>query len=332
MLRCIELAQLGAGKTSPNPMVGSVIVYEDKIIGEGWHQRYGGPHAEVNAVASVKDKQLLSKSTIYVSLEPCAHYGKTPPCVELIISNKIPKVVIGTHDPNPKVSGKSVALLKSKGIDVKVGVLESEALAIDKAFFKSFNQKQPYVVLKYAVSKEGYFAPKVGQQWLSNAMSKRFSHKLRHDYDAILVGSQTIRLDQPQLNNRFWGNKQPIKVLIQGKQTIENLATLIGDAKAIVFNTERNQQDGCIKYIQLDYPFAIDKMLTALNQNGINSLLVEGGSNTLQNFINVKAWDKAYIYRTPTTIENGIVAPNLKNSILTHTIKIDNNEIEIYSQ
>ena len=225
--RCIELAQNGLGTTYPNPMVGSVIVYDGQIIGEGWHKKAGEPHAEVNAVNSVKDKSLLKKATIYVSLEPCSHFGKTPPCCDLIIANEIPNVVVGTVDPNEKVAGKGILKLIEAGANVTVGVLENECNELNKRFFTFHQKKRPYIILKWAESLDGFLAPeKAGNQdrkpvWITNQYSRQLVHKWRTEEQAILVGTQTVVDDNPKLNARDWNGNNPTRIVIDRNNRID---------------------------------------------------------------------------------------------------------------
>ena len=239
--RCIELARNGLGTTYPNPLVGSVIVYDGKIIGEGWHKKSGESHAEVNAVKAVKDKSLLKKATIYVSLEPCSHFGKTPPCCDLIIKNNIPNVVIGTVDPNVKVAGNGIKKLIEAGIHVTVGVLEEECNALNKRFFTFHKKKRPFIVLKWAESQDGFIAPteKLEKKpvWITNQYSRQLVHKWRTEEQAILVGTQTAIDDNPKLNARDWSGKNPIRLVIDQNNRIEkNNHIFDNQAVTIVFS------------------------------------------------------------------------------------------------
>ncbi|MEZ5009836.1 MAG: bifunctional diaminohydroxyphosphoribosylaminopyrimidine deaminase/5-amino-6-(5-phosphoribosylamino)uracil reductase RibD [Chitinophagales bacterium] len=325
--RCFELAQLGTGLVTPNPLVGCVIVHNNSIIGEGWHQKYGGPHAEVNAINDVKDKSLLSSSTIYVSLEPCFHFGQTPPCVDLILKYQIPKVVVASKDPNPKVAGKSIEKLKASGVEVEIGILEAEALALNKFFFTSIQQNRPYIILKWAESKDGFFAPLKGQQWLSNAFTKRLTHKWRNEMDAILVGKNTFIHDQPALTDRFWEGNHPIKVIID---PTGELYQNTDDLNTIIFNRSYSKKINNVEYIPLKNDhFAIAEMIEHLHERKITSVLVEGGAVTLQHFINSNLWDEAYIYQTTVILEEGILAPKIPSSVVQASITISDNQLKI---
>ncbi len=330
--RCFELAKRGMGKVSPNPMVGSVVVFEDSIIGEGWHQEYGGHHAEVNAINSVEDKKLLANSTIYVSLEPCAHFGKTPPCVDLILENKIPSVIIATKDPNPKVAGKSIAKLETAGVRVKVDILKDEALQLNQAFFTSFQKERPHIILKWAESKDAFFAPIKGQKWLSNAFTKRLTHKWRNHVDSILVGRKTVLDDNPQLTDRFWDGNNPIRIVIDPSLKISEQSKVLSDGhKSIVFNTEKTEINQNVEYIKIDKsPFPIIEILEHLHNRKITNLLVEGGAQTIQQFIEQNLWDEAYIYKTKTVLTKGIKSPKFVGENKMASEDISDNKLEIY--
>ncbi len=331
--RCFEIAKLGFGNTSPNPTVGSVIVHNDMIIGEGWHKQYGGPHAEVNAVKSVADKSLLKESTIYVSLEPCFHFSKTPPCVDLVLKHKIPKVVISCLDPNPIVSGNSVKKLRSNGVEVTTGILEQKGLELIKGFLSSQNYKRPYVILKWAESKDGFFAPIEGQLWLSNDLTKRFSHKLRVEADAILVGCNTVEQDNPKLNQRYWPiGTNPIRVIIDPVlKSIEATHLLEDDLATIIFNSKKQSIEASKEYIRLEgNEFDINEILQILNEKKVNVLLVEGGAKTINSFLASGLWSKAFIYTTDITITDGIKAPIIDDQFKSSQNTLGNNQITEY--
>lgn len=323
----MELAKFGAGSVSPNPMVGSVVVHNNCIIGEGWHQKYGEAHAEVNAINSVKDKSLLESSTIYVSLEPCFHFGQTPPCVDLILKHKIPKVIIASIDFNSKVAGKSIEKLRTAGVHVEVGVLEKEALALNKYFFTSIQKQRPYIILKWAESKDGYFAPHKGQQWLSNPFTKRLTHKWRNEIDAILIGKNTLIEDNPALTDRFWEGHQPIKVIIDPSG---ELYKGIDDTKTIIFNGKHSDSRKNIEYIQIQgKPFSVHEMMNHLHRRKITSVLVEGGAATIQHFLKEQLWDEAYIYETEVYLKEGIPSPKIDIFSDHTTIQIADNRLKI---
>lgn len=316
MQRCIELAKNGLGSTYPNPMVGSVIVYEGKIIGEGWHQKAGTPHAEVHAINAVKDKSLLSKATIYVSLEPCSHFGKTPPCSDLIIKHKIPKVVIGSVDPNEKVAGKGIEKLLSSGIEVTVGVLEKKCIALNKRFFTFHNRQRPYIILKWAESSDGFLAPKLKSEkkpvWITNVYSRQLVHKWRTEEEAILVGTTTVLEDNPQLNSRDWMGKNPIRIVIDRSGKISKDHEVKNKLqKTIIFTEEENNSsdenliyENCIFDSRLP-----NEIINYLYQIGIQSIIIEGGQKTLQSFIDSSLWDEARIFKGTVVFSKGTKAP-----------------------
>ena len=333
--RCIELAQNGLGTTYPNPMVGSVIVYENQIIGEGWHKKAGEPHAEVNAIRSVKDKSLLKKATIYVSLEPCSHFGKTPPCCDLIIANEIPNVVVGTIDPNEKVAGNGIKKLIAAGANVIVGVLENECYELNKRFFTFHNKQRPYIILKWAESQDGFLAPEkeLNQErkpvWITNIYSRQLVHKWRSEEQAILVGTQTIIDDNPKLNTRDWSGNNPVRVVLDQNNRISKDSFILDDSlKTIVFTKSEisiSAKNTTFEVIDFNQD-VIPQILAVLYQNQIQSVIIEGGSQTLQSFIDINLWDEARIFIGKTTFEKGIKAPFLtkKNTTKTH---IENNEL-----
>lgn len=333
--RCIELAKNGFGTTYPNPMVGSVIVYEDKIIGEGWHQKAGEPHAEVNAVRSVKDKSLLKKATIYVSLEPCSHFGKTPPCCDLIIANEIPNVVIGTVDPNEKVAGNGIKKLIAAGVNVTVGVLEKECHELNKRFFTFHNKKRPYIILKWAESQDGFLAPEkqVDQKrtpvWITNQYSRQLVHKWRSEEQAILVGTQTVIDDNPKLNVRDWSGNNPVRVVLDQNNRISKESFIFDDSiKTIVFTKfESNLSTENTTFEVIDFnQNIIPQILAVLYQNQIQSIIIEGGLKTLQAFIDQEIWDEARIFIGKTTFNKGTKAPILQKKTTTKT-HIQNDEL-----
>ena len=331
MRRCLELAKNGLGTTYPNPMVGSVIVYNDKIIGEGWHKKSGEPHAEVNAVNSVKDKSLLKKSTIYVSLEPCSHFGKTPPCCDLIIKNEIPNVVIGTVDPNVKVAGNGIIKLIEAGKNVQVGVLEAECNELNKRFFTFHQKKRPYVILKWAESKDGFISPLTKSEqkpvWITNEFSRQLVHKWRSEEQAILVGTNTAINDNPKLDVRDWTGNNPIRIVLDQTNRIPKDSHLFNNqVKTIIFSnstTRINSENTIFEIIDFKQNLA-EQILNALYKHKIQSLIIEGGSKTLQTFIDQNLWDEARVFIGNQSFETGINGPvlNLTNTI-NHSIEND---------
>ncbi|MCT1530558.1 bifunctional diaminohydroxyphosphoribosylaminopyrimidine deaminase/5-amino-6-(5-phosphoribosylamino)uracil reductase RibD [Sphingobacterium daejeonense] len=330
MKRCLELAVLGAGKTSPNPMVGAVIVRDDEIIGEGYTSPYGGPHAEVNAVRSVIDKygeerarELFEQSTVYVSLEPCAHFGKTPPCADMIVDMGFKKAVIACLDPFAKVNGMGLQKLQDAGIETEVGVLEEEAKWLNRRFFTKLKEFRPYVILKWAETSDGYFAPLEGQRWISNNASKQLVHKWRSEEDAILVGKRTAQLDNPSLTVREWVGRNPKRILIDKNLELpENLAIFNDDAKTIIFNAKKTDWKGNRKYIELENfdLYLPQQILYQLYLMDIQSIIVEGGKKTLDLFIAAGLWDEARIYIGADSWGEGIKAPEIEGELVEGTM------------
>lgn len=315
ILRCLQLARNGLCNTAPNPMVGAVIVHRDNIIGEGYHIRCGEAHAEVNAIRSVKDESLLKESTIYVSLEPCSHYGKTPPCADLIIEKGIPRVVIGCMDPFSLVAGRGIEKLRQAGINVTVGVLEEECRHLIRRFITFNTLKRPYITLKWAESADGFIDIKrtAGSPViLSSPLTSMLVHKKRAEHDAILVGRRTALLDNPSLTTRNWHGKSPLRLVIDKDLTLPPTLQLFdGNTKTLVFTQKSAPPlNPLTEYIQLDFTHDIlPQIMETLYKNKIQSLLVEGGSRLLQSFIDSGTWDEAYIEKAPLRLENGIAAP-----------------------
>lgn len=326
--RCIKLAENGFGTTYPNPMVGSVIVYENKIIGEGWHKKAGEPHAEVNAIRSVKDKSLLKKATIYVSLEPCSHFGKTPPCCDLIIEHQIPNVVVGTVDPNERVAGNGIKKLIAAGANVTVGVLEKECNELNKRFFTFHQQKRPYIILKWAETQDGFLSPEkeIDQDrkpvWITNSYSRQLVHKWRSEEQAILVGTQTVIDDNPKLNTRDWSGNNPVRVVLDQNNRIPKDSFIFDNSvKTIVFTkSETNLSAENTNFEVIDFnQNTIPQILTVLHQNQIQSIIIEGGLQTLQSFIDQNIWDEVRIFIGKTTFEKGTKAPVIQKKNPTKT-------------
>lgn len=336
--RCIELAQNGLGTTYPNPMVGSVIVYDDQIIGEGWHKKAGEPHAEVNAVKSVKDKSLLKKATIYVSLEPCSHFGKTPPCCDLIIANEIPNVVVGTVDPNEKVAGKGILKLIEAGANVTVGVLEDECNELNKRFFTFHQKKRPYIILKWAESQDGFLAPEKADNqdrkpiWITNSYSRQLVHKWRTEEQAILVGTQTVIDDNPKLNARDWSGNNPVRVVIDRENKIDDSSFIFDDnVKTIIFSNENKKTSTAnTQFEVIDFSKnIIPEILDVLYKNQIQSIIIEGGRQTLQSFIDENIWDEARFFVGKPSFGNGTKAPIISRKNNTKTTILSDELIQI---
>ena len=337
MQRCIQLAALGAGNVSPNPMVGAVIVHHDKILGEGYHQKYGGPHAEVNAINMVLTKYpnaaaLLSESIIYVSLEPCAHYGKTPPCADLIIKHGIPNVVVGCRDPFDQVNGKGIDKLKAAGINVITGVLEKECLDLNRRFFTRVRLQRPYIILKWAKTEDCFFAPhnKV-QFWITGKESRTLVHKWRSEEDAILVGKNTVMADNPKLDTRLWHGKSPKRIIIDRNLEINRDCNVFDNSvETFVFNAVKIEVENNIKYIALeDFDrFVPQYILYQLYLQDIQSVIIEGGAYTLTRFIEAGLWDEARVFTGDASINNGIASPAITGK-LKGTFKIGKDSLQI---
>ena len=335
--RCIELAKNGLGTTYPNPLVGSVIVHEGKIIGEGWHRKAGEPHAEVNAVNSVKDKSLLKKATIYVSLEPCSHFGKTPPCCDLIISNEIQNVVIGTVDPFAKVAGNGIKRLIESGKNVTVGVLEDECNELNKRFFTFHQKKRPYIILKWAETADGFIAPLNKEEkspvWITNPNSRQLVHKWRTEEQAILVGTNTVLEDNPKLNARDFKGNNPIRIVLDKSGKISEQYNVKDGTQKTIFITESKKftsTENCIYENAIFDSNLVSSICTILYKNDIQSVIIEGGSKTLQHFIEANLWDEARIFKGKTIFQNGTKAP-IFFGIPDASFDIIDDELKIFS-
>lgn len=316
MRRCIQLAQNALCNAAPNPMVGAVIICDGKIIGEGYHIRCGEAHAEVNAIRSVKDQSLLHRSTIYVSLEPCSHYGKTPPCADLIIEKQIPRIVIGCQDPFAKVAGRGIQKLRDSGREVVVGVLEKECRNLIRRFITFHALGRPYITLKWAESADGYIdvcresgSPAI----LSNSLTSMLVHKKRAEHSAIMVGTNTARLDNPSLTVRNWYGPSPVRIVLNRKQMLPHSLHLFdGSIPTLVFTEKTHSSQFNIEYIPIDYQQdALPQIMENLYIRGLQSLLVEGGSTLLQTFINAGLWDEIFIEKAPLNLHSGIKAPEV---------------------
>lgn len=318
MSRCLQLAQNGVGHVAPNPMVGAILVCDDVIIGEGYHLRYGEAHAEPNAINSVKKTELLKFSTLYVSLEPCSYYGKTPPCANLIVKSGIPRVVIGTLDPNPKVAGLGVDILRKAGVEVVVGVLEKECRDLNKRFFIFQEQKRPYVLLKWAQTCDGFIdrirtdkseAPLA----ISNAITMQLTHKMRSENQSILVGANTVLLDNPSLTVRNWSGRSPIRIAIDRQGRIpEDYNLFDGTVPTIIFSEKFHDNEHNLEFVKMTFDeHCLKNILRNIYDRNIQSVLVEGGASILNSFIEAGLWDEANIEVSPLEIKEGVKAPVL---------------------
>ena len=338
MFRAIELGKKALGSAAPNPMVGCVIVHNKKIIGEGYTSPYGGSHAEVNAIESVKDKSLLSKSELYVTLEPCSHHGKTPPCADLIIKHTIPSVSIGLKDPNPKVAGAGIKRLERNGCKVKVGVLEAACREHHKRFLSFQERKRPYIILKWAETKDSFIAPDSKKRsqnpqpfWITNVHSRQLVHQWRSEEMAIMVGTNTVLEDNPKLNVREWTGKSPVRIILDRELKIpESYHVYDGSVKTIII-TEKKGHMGCenlnIETLSFEGEVA-KKICEVLFKHEINSVIIEGGARTLQTFIDDGLWDEARVFESEVLFKSGIKAPSIKGNTIEQ-IKIGENELSL---
>jgi len=377
MHRCLELAKLGAGYVAPNPMVGAVLVHDGKIIGEGYHQQYGGPHAEVNCINSVKekDKDKILRSVLYVSLEPCSHFGKTPPCTDLIIANQIPGVVIGCRDPFKEVDGKGIEKLSVAGIKVVYGILEKECRQLNKRFLTFHTKHRPYIILKWAETADGKMAPSNSPEggepnaqpslneetslkkeistsgdgvlmaspnrgsrngarlYISNEQTNRLVHKWRSEEGSILVGTNTVLLDDPELTTRNWNGPSPIRLVIDMHLKLPpTLKVFNGKQRTVIFNTVKHEENEKLTYYQVTGDVdLIHQIVNALYQMKIQSVIVEGGARLLQSFIDEGMWDETRIIKNEELIINhGLAAPELSFKNVNQETKILNDSIKIY--
>jgi len=323
MKRALELASKGLGQVAPNPMVGCVIVRNNQIIAEGYHEQYGSAHAEPNAIKQVND-ELLKQSTLYVTLEPCSHFGKTPPCADLIISKAIKKVVVGNLDTNPLVSGKGIQKLKDAGIEVEYGVLDKECRTLNKRFFTFHEKKRPYVILKWAQTQDGFISrwplpQEKEDNWITGKESKELVHQWRAQEQAILIGYNTLINDNPLLTTRLASGKNPTRLVLS--RTIKlptDLNVFNQDAKTIVFNPLKDEAKNNIEFVKIDWNKKVQEVLDYCFKNNISSIMVEGGTNTIYNFMNNNAWDEAQVFVNPTKkFEHGISAPEINLNNIT---------------
>ncbi len=337
MHRCIELARLGAGKVAPNPMVGAILVHNGRIIGEGYHRQYGEAHAEVNCINNVAadDLKLVAASTLYVSLEPCAHFGKTPPCSDLIIKNKIPKVVVGCRDPFTKVDGKGIEKLQNAGIEVVTGFLEEECKELNKRFFTSVIKKRPYIVLKWAQTANGKMAGNSNERLrITNEYTNRLVHQWRTEEAAILVGTNTALLDDPSLTNRLWKGRNPVRMVLDMSLRLpDQLKIFDQQAKTILINASKQEIKNNIHYHRIEKnENIIQQIIHAAYELGLQSVFVEGGAILLQSFIDAGLWDEArVITNEKLTITGGLSAPLLNYTHIERTEKIISDIIYYYT-
>ncbi|MBO6516792.1 MAG: bifunctional diaminohydroxyphosphoribosylaminopyrimidine deaminase/5-amino-6-(5-phosphoribosylamino)uracil reductase RibD [Bacteroidia bacterium] len=338
MHRCLELAQSASADAHPNPMVGAVVVHNDVVIGEGFHQAYGQPHAEVNAILNVENADMLRESTLYVNLEPCSHYGKTPPCADLIIAREIPKVVIAHTDPHDKVAGNGIKKLMDAGIDVTLGVLEKEAEHLNRAFITHHKLKRPYVVLKWAETSDGFIGrlsnDKNQDPQISGQLASNYTHKLRAESGAILVGTNTALLDNPSLTTRNWPGRNPLRVILDRKARIPMSHKLFQDRyPALVLGPKRSGAPNSVEFLEVGAKQeVIPTLLNHLHTLGILQLMVEGGAELIQQFIDTNTWDECHRIIAPTNWDNGVEAPSLSNIEPTKEFQLGLDLINVYSR
>jgi len=326
MNRAFELAKKGIGYVSPNPLVGCVIVHENRIIGEGWHQKYGEAHAEVNAINSVEDRLVLKDSTIYVNLEPCSHFGKTPPCAELLIIHQLKRVVVANKDPFPLVNGGGIEKLKRAGIDVEDEFLAKEGATVNRRFFTFQTKKRPYIILKWAQTADGFIAREnYNSKWISNEYSRKLVHKWRAEEDAILVGKNTVKYDNPSLNVRDWIGENPIRIVVdKNLELSEDLNIFDRQIPTIIYNAQASNHSKNIQKISVNFDTLLENLLQDLYKRKILSLIVEGGTHTINQFIHADLWDEASVFISKAKFGNGIKAPFIqKNKSTIEKLKED---------
>ncbi len=335
--RCLALAAMGMGNVSPNPMVGCVIVYQGRIIGEGYHRKVGGPHAEVNAIAAVHDKQLLKKATLYVNLEPCSHYGRTPPCANIIIKHAIPRVVIGAVDPHPSVSGRGISMLKEAGVKVDVGILEASCKALNKRFYTFYEKKRPYIMLKWAQTTDGFVAPQVNKQencrpfWITNETDRLLVHKWRSEEMAIMVGTNTACKDNPYLDCRNWTGTPPLRVVLDRNLHLEETLNLFDqNIPTLVINEKKNEEKENLEYKKVKFDKnALNVVLDVLFNKKIISVMVEGGTYLINAFLHEKMWDEARVFISDKKLIDGHKAPAIDHQT-AYTERLDASVLNVY--
>jgi diaminohydroxyphosphoribosylaminopyrimidine deaminase/5-amino-6-(5-phosphoribosylamino)uracil reductase len=334
MHRAFELALLGKGYVSPNPLVGCVITQDEKIIGEGWHRKFGEAHAEVNAVNSVVDQSKLSESTVYVNLEPCSHFGKTPPCADLLIHHKVKRVIISNVDSNPLVGGEGIKKLQDAGIEVQTGLLEREGRELNKRFFTFVEKKRPFIILKWAQTSDGFIAREnFDSKWISGELSRQLVHRWRAEESAILVGKNTALHDNPKLNVRSWTGPDPIRIVIDKQLKLQReLSIFDGSQRTIIYNSVKNESmENGVEIVKLDDTHFIHSLFSDLHSKGIQSVIVEGGAFTLQQFIDLDLWDEARIFSSANEFGKGINAPKFTGNMVAQE-KIEDDILKIYTK
>ncbi len=330
MQRALTLARKGVGKVAPNPMVGCVIVFENQIIGEGYHHKFGGPHAEVVAINSVTNKSKLENADVYVTLEPCSHFGKTPPCADLLVQHKVKRVIIGSKDPNPKVAGRGIKRLEEAGIEVMTGVLNEEEALLNKRFRCYFTKKRPYIILKWAQTEDGFLGREnFDSKWISDEYSRQLVHKYRSEEQAILVGYNTVIYDSPRLDVRDWSGNNPVRIILDPGAMLDSKQLMTENANTYVFTSSKALSEKNIEFIDLSSENYLDSVLEQLYKMNVHSIFVEGGSKTLTKFINHGFWDEIRVFKSKQTFVSGISSPDFKGKLIS-TERIINDTLEIY--
>ena len=334
MKRALELAQLGKGSVSPNPMVGCVIVHGYKIIGEGWHQKYGEEHAEVMALNSVKDKHLLKEATVYVTLEPCSHHGNTPPCADRLVAEKVKQVIICNTDPNPLVNGKGIGKLKSAEIVVELDFHSIEGKQLNRRYFSFTEKKRPYIILKWAETADGFIAKKnYDSKWISNEFSRKMVHQWRAEEDAILVGTNTAHYDNPRLDVRDWEGKNPMRIVIDRNLRLSpDLSLFDGTQQTICYNLKKDSKIENLEFVKLESHQFFKSLFEDLHKRKILSIIIEGGAETLNYLIKENLWDEARVFKSSTKFQEGIAAPKLDDKYLTEEQAVLDNLLFVYER
>ena len=337
MSRCLELASNGIGYVAPNPMVGAVLVHNDRVIGEGFHRQYGAPHAEVNCIASVKegDRKLIANSTLYVSLEPCAHFGRTPPCTDLIIKEQIKEVVIGCRDPFVKVNGLGIETLQTAGVKVVMPVKEIESIELNKRFFTFHKKRRPYVILKWAQSSDKFIASGKERLHISGEHANRLVHKWRSEESGIVIGTNTAMLDNPYLTTRLWPGNSPVRIIVDNELRLpDDLNVFDNHGRTVIFNTKRHEENEERTWWQVTEDVSLlAQMMNALHQMKIQSIMVEGGAKLLQSFIDEEVWDEArVITNSQLVVGKGLPAPQLFNYQVKGENIFGDDKIEIFTK
>lgn len=319
MRRAFQLAELGTGSVSPNPKVGCVIVHQNVIIGEGWHRMYGQPHAEVNALEDIEKKELIPESTVYVNLEPCAHYGKTPPCAERLVKERVKRVVISNPDTNPGVAGGGAEMLRKAGIEVQIGVLAAEGRYLNRRFFTAVEKQRPYIILKWAETADGFMAHEnLDSKWISHEWSRNLVHRWRAEEDAVMIGTRTAHHDNPQLNVRNGTGRNPVRIVVDRFLRLKDTLHLFdGSQPTICYNLLKHEEHSAVKLVRLEEQHFWTDLMRDLFRRHIHSVMVEGGAQTLTFLLELGLWDEIRRFRAPRTFGKGIAAPRISGHLIS---------------